>query len=243
VKKKRVVESIRRFYGAIQSATFFWKKKHFFLKFIFLLLQMRWLFKKCRKKPWCSFFWGQNGPEKIFEFSEKSRKNRKKCVFFGKKAYGLSSIFTQSRVSIYHAKMRKKCLKKKRKKKRFSFFETFFLKWKLDIYFCPFLKLKKKFWKLKNFPFSPSRWIIRWDGEWTGEFSSIIKKIIKRSSKNAKWVFARRKTRIGLFEDLLVIFLTFSGIFSFYFCAPFEKNEYFRCIHRKEGYKKRVVWA
>ena len=85
VKKKRVVESIRRIYGAIQSATFFWKKNHFFLKFIFLWLRMLWLLKKCRKKLWCSFFGGQNGPEKNFEFSEKSRKNRKKCVFFGKK--------------------------------------------------------------------------------------------------------------------------------------------------------------
>jgi hypothetical protein len=48
--------------------------------------------------------------------------------FFRKKAYGLSSIFTQSRVSIYHNKIRKIRLKKNVKKKRFSFFETFFLK-------------------------------------------------------------------------------------------------------------------
>jgi hypothetical protein len=48
--------------------------------------------------------------------------------FFRKKAYGLRRIFSQSCVSIYHAKMRKKCLKKNVKKKRFSFFETFFLK-------------------------------------------------------------------------------------------------------------------
>jgi len=48
--------------------------------------------------------------------------------FFRKNAYGLRHIFTKSRITIYHTKMQKKCLKKKRKKKRFSFFETFFLK-------------------------------------------------------------------------------------------------------------------
>jgi len=48
--------------------------------------------------------------------------------FFRKKAYGLDCVFAQSRVSIYHNKIRKKCLKKNVKKKRFSFFETFFLK-------------------------------------------------------------------------------------------------------------------
>ena len=138
------------------------------------------------KKAVMLVFLGTKRSWEIFWVFRKKSKKSEKMRFFWKNAYGLSPIFTQSRVSIYHAKMRKKCLKKKRKKKRFSFFETFFLKWKLDIYFCPFSKLKKKFWKLKNFPFSPSRWIIRWDGEWTGEFSSIIKKIIKRSSKNAK---------------------------------------------------------
>ncbi len=37
--------------------------------------------------------------------------------FFRKKAYGLTAIFVQRRIIIYHAKMRKKCLEKKRKKK------------------------------------------------------------------------------------------------------------------------------
>ena len=94
------------------------------------------------KRSW-DFFW---------VFRKKSKKSRF-LRFFRKKAYGLEDIFAQSRVIMYHAKMRKKCLKKKRKKKGFSFFETFFLKWKLDIYFCPFLKLKKKFWKQKTFHF------------------------------------------------------------------------------------------
>jgi hypothetical protein len=48
--------------------------------------------------------------------------------FFWKKAYGLEDIFAQSRIIMYHAKMQKKCLKKKRKKNGISFFETFFLK-------------------------------------------------------------------------------------------------------------------
>ena len=87
--------------------------------------------------------------ENFWVFRKKSKKSEK-MRFFRKKAYGLEAVFVKSRVIIYHAKMRKKCLKKKRKKKGFSLFETLFLKWKLDIYFCPFLKLKKKFWKQKT---------------------------------------------------------------------------------------------
>ena len=126
VKKKRVVESIRRIYGAIQSATFFWKKNHFFLKFIFLWLQMLWLFKKCRKKLWCSFFWGQNGPEKIFEFSEKSRKNRKKCVFFGKKLMVSAPFSHKVVLSFTIIKCEKNVSKKNVKKNDFHFLKLFF---------------------------------------------------------------------------------------------------------------------
>ena len=144
------------------------------------------------------------GPKRSWEFFwvfiKKSKKSEK-MRFFRKKAYGLEDIFAQSRIIMYHAKLRKKCLKKKRKKKGISFFETFFLKWKLDIYFCPFLKLKKKFWKLKNFPFSPSRWNYSAKMKLT---YSLKKEFTKRSSKNAKWVLTRLKTRIGLFEDLLI---------------------------------------
>ena len=99
------------------------------------------------KRSW-EFFW---------IFRKKSKKSEK-MRFFRKKAYGLIIILAKTRVIIYHTKLWKKSPKKNVKKKRFSFFETFFLKWKLDIYFCPFLKLKKKFWKLKNLSFSPFRW-------------------------------------------------------------------------------------
>ena len=62
-------------------------------------------------------------------------------------------------------------------------------------------------------------------GGWFDNFLSILfgemgensfgydRKKAKRSSKNAKWVFAHRKTRIGLFEDLLIFF---PRIYSFY---------------------------
>jgi len=46
--------------------------------------------------------------------------------FFRKKAYGLKHIFVQSRIIIYHAKLRKKCLKKMSKKKGFHFLKLFF---------------------------------------------------------------------------------------------------------------------
>jgi hypothetical protein len=48
--------------------------------------------------------------------------------FFRKKAYGLKSVFAQSRVIIRRKKSYLLGPKKNVKKKRFSFFETFFLK-------------------------------------------------------------------------------------------------------------------
>ena len=107
------------------------------------------------------------GPKRSWEFFwvfRKKSKKSEKMRFFRKKAYGLRSTFVKYRITIYHKKFDNLIPKKMSKKKGISFFETFFLKWKLDIYFCPFLKLKKKFWKMKNFPFSPSRWIysVKW---------------------------------------------------------------------------------
>ena len=46
-----------------------------------------------------------------------------------------------------------------------------------------------------------------------GNMVEKCRKITKRSSKNAKWVFDRLKTRIGLFEDLLIIYRRFSLVF------------------------------
>jgi hypothetical protein len=46
--------------------------------------------------------------------------------FFRKNSYGLETIFAQSRIIIYHAKMRKNVSKKNVKKKGISFFETLF---------------------------------------------------------------------------------------------------------------------
>jgi hypothetical protein len=48
--------------------------------------------------------------------------------FFRKNAYGLVAVFTQCRITIYHKKKWILSPKKNVKKKRFSFFETFFLK-------------------------------------------------------------------------------------------------------------------
>ena len=84
--------------------------------------------KKMPKKAVMLVFWGQNGPEKKFEFSEKSRKNRKKCVFFGKKLMVSAQFSPKVVLAFTIIKCEKNVSKKKRKKKRFSFFETFFLK-------------------------------------------------------------------------------------------------------------------
>ena len=126
MKKKRVIESIRQIYGAVLSATFFMKKNHFFLKIFFSLLQMLWFQKKRRKKLWCSFFWGQNGPENFLGFLKKSQKNRKKYVFF-EKMLMVSGPFSLNVVlpfdvikSIFQVR------KKRSKKKGFHFLKLFF---------------------------------------------------------------------------------------------------------------------
>ena len=124
-KKKRVNESIRWIYGAVLRATFFIKKNHFFFEKIFSSLKMQWLFKKCWKKLWCSFFWGQNDPEKIFEVSEKSRKNQKKCVFFEKKLM-VSPQFSLKVVLSFIIKNCEKNVSKKNVKKTIFIFWNFF---------------------------------------------------------------------------------------------------------------------
>ena len=79
------------------------------------------------------------------EKSRKIPKNPEKIRFFTFFSYALNRIFVKSRCTIHHMKLRKKCLKKKSKKKWFSFLQTFFLKSILDIFLCPISKIKKKF--------------------------------------------------------------------------------------------------
>ena len=137
---------------------FFHKKKSLFFQNYFPVTVNALTSKKMLKKSVMLVFLGPKWPwENFWVFRKKSKKSEK-MRFFRKKAYGLKSVFAQSRVIIRRKKSYLLGPKKNVKKKRFSFFETFFLKWKLDIYFCPFLKLKKKFWKRKNFPFSPFHW-------------------------------------------------------------------------------------
>ena len=80
-------------------------------------------------------------PEKPRKIPKKSRK----IHFFHFFSYGLVALLVKSRYTIYRLKTIKKCLKKKLKKKWFSFLQTFFLKSILDIFLCPISKLKKKF--------------------------------------------------------------------------------------------------
>ena len=120
------METIRRIYGAVQSATFFMKKKHFFYTFICCLLKLHWLWVNSQKKMWCSFFWGQNGPENFFEFSKKNQKNRKKCIFF-EKMLMVSwpfSHFMVLLITVWKSKFIGP--KKNTKKKGFQFLKLFF---------------------------------------------------------------------------------------------------------------------
>ncbi len=77
--------------------------------------------------------------------SQKIPKNPEKIRFFYFFSYGLVALLAKSRYTIHHMKLQKKRLKKKSKKKWFSFLQTFFLKSILDIFLCPISKLKKKF--------------------------------------------------------------------------------------------------
>jgi len=132
------------------------------------------------------------GTKRSWEFLEvfkKKSKKSEKMRFFRKKAYGLNPVFTKSCIIIYHAKIRHFVSKKNVKKKRFSFFETFFLKWNLDIYFCPFLFLKKKFEKLQKL-----------------SIFSISLKIYGEMESNILWncdIFVRFLVFFAVFEWLL----------------------------------------
>ena len=82
--------------------------------------------KKMPKKAVMLVFWGQNGPEKKFEFSEKSRKNRKKCVFFGKKLM-VSGPFSHKVVLSFVVRKSSFLVRKKMSKKNdFHFLKLFF---------------------------------------------------------------------------------------------------------------------
>ena len=119
-------ETIRRIYGAVQNDPFFRKKNHFFLFLFFLLLEMIWFRKKCRKKLWCSFFRGQNGPEIFFWFSGKSRKNHVFCVFFGKKLMVSCPFCLKVALLVIMQNFQKTRSKKMSKKKGFGFLKLFF---------------------------------------------------------------------------------------------------------------------
>ena len=142
---------------------FSWKKITFFWKIFSCYCNCFDFEKSVEKTCDARFFGAKTVLRKFLSFQKKVEKIGKNA-FFSEKSLWSRCRFCQK--SCYHSSCEnaKNLSEKNVKKKRFSFFETFFLKRKLDIYFCPFLKLKKKFWKSKNFPFSPSRWNIRWNG-------------------------------------------------------------------------------
>ena len=95
------------------------------------------------KKLWCSFFGVQNDPEIFFGFSEKSRKNWKKCVFFEKKLMVSGPFSPKVVLPIIIINMifliRKKC-----QKKMVFVFWNFFFKMKIGHLFLSIFEFKKK---------------------------------------------------------------------------------------------------
>ena len=132
-----------------KALLFSWKKITFFFEKNNMLLKMHWLFKKHRKKLWCSFFWGQNDPEKFFGFSKKSPKNQKKCVFFEKKLM-VSDPFCQNVALSFIMQKCEKNVWKKMSKKTIFIFWNFFLKMKIGHFFLSIFEIKKKFLKTKK---------------------------------------------------------------------------------------------
>ena len=110
------------------KALLFFEKKTTFISNLFFCHYRCIDFEKNVEKNCDARFFGDKTVLRNFLSFQKKVEKIGKNAFFRKKAYGLISIFAQSRVIIYHNKMRKKMSKKNRKKKRFSFFETFFLK-------------------------------------------------------------------------------------------------------------------
>ena len=131
----------------------------------------------------------------------------------------------------------------------------------MDIYFCPFFNLKKKFIKKGSGSFLLF-------GEMGTDGWVFLYKKSKTSSKNANWVFIRKKMDFGFFEDLLLFFAFFAFFCFFYLffylylnliyllfsrfskktsvfaaCSVrrFEKNE--RCEHKRATEKKRELLA
>ena len=138
-----------------------------FLSFFILFTQ------KIQTKVFNKIFFHWKCSYKLSIIIQKIRKLSKSCPFVPKKSKKIwknlkkirkntifSFFFLWSQRSFYRnlyyhlsCKNTKKMFKKKVKKKWFSFLQTFFLKSFLDIFLCPISKLKKKFWKLRFFPF------------------------------------------------------------------------------------------
>ncbi len=91
--------------------------------------------------------------EKNKKNSKKSRKIPKKSDFFTFFLMLSSHFLSKVDRSVIMWIWEKNVKKKRLKKKWFSFLQTFFLKSILDIFLCPISKLKKKFWKVEDFPF------------------------------------------------------------------------------------------
>jgi hypothetical protein len=157
-------------------------------------------------------FLGTKRSWEFFGVSKKKSKKSEKMRFFRKKAYGLGSIFAYSRITIYHVKNEKISVKKKRKKKGFSFFETFFFKWKLDIFLSIFEIKKKvlKFFKLSIFSISLN-YLVKW--KVIGRIYSFIwknyKKILEKSNSCFQTIKNSFRVFWGSFDKFIVFSLNF----------------------------------
>ena len=100
---------------------------------------------------------------KLSIFFWSTQKNSKKIRFFHFFPYDLVAVFIKYCITTWRNKNGKNVVKKKLKKKRFSFLQTFFLKSFLDIYLCPISKIKKEFQKVQVFYFFLF-FTVRWNG-------------------------------------------------------------------------------
>jgi len=144
-----VIESIRRIYGAVLSATFFMKKNHFFLKINFLLLIMHCSQKKCEKSCDARFFGAKTVLRFFWSFQKKVEKIGKNAGFSKKNLWSQTHFRS---ISYYHLSYKnvKKMSQKKVSKKRDFIFWNSFLKMKIGHLFLSIFEIKKKVLKTKK---------------------------------------------------------------------------------------------
>ena len=145
-----MIESIRRIYGAVQSATFFMKKKSYFLIMKnYVTTNALTILKMVEKSCDARFFGDKTILRNFLDFQKKVQKIRKNA-FFLKKSLWSQTHFVKMLHYHLSCKNVKKMSEKKCQKKTIFIFWNFFLKMKIGHFFLSIFEIKKKVLKMKK---------------------------------------------------------------------------------------------